>query len=244
MTEFNNGANALVIGATGGIGRALVDALAASGQFERVFATGRQPPIFTLPTVRALALDLTDESSIQTAIEHAAQQPISLAIVATGLLHDGASMRPEKTWRAISPDAMARAFAVNCTGPSLVLKHLLPTLSRDARSVVACLSARVGSIGDNRLGGWYAYRSSKAALNMMIKSASIELARTHRAAVLLGLHPGTVDTPLSKPFQANVPDEALFSPERAAEQLLAVLEGCTPAQSGLVLDWQGKAVPP
>ncbi|MFK8028763.1 MAG: SDR family NAD(P)-dependent oxidoreductase [Gammaproteobacteria bacterium] len=244
MSSFTSNSSALVIGATGGIGRALVDTLADAPEFSRVFASGRSTPVFENPKVQSLMLDLNDEQSVQNAVEIASRdKPLSLVITATGLLHAD-DMQPEKSWRSIDPQTMARSFAVNCTGPALVLKHVLPSLKRGERSVVASLSARVGSIGDNRLGGWYAYRSAKAALNMMVKTASIELARVNPAASVISLHPGTVDTALSKPFQANVPDGKLFDRSRAARQLLAVIDATEPSDSGNMLDWRGHTVQP
>ena len=244
MNSFTPDSAAWVIGATGGIGKSLVEALCLSPEFSRIVATGRTPPEFTHSKVQALALDLTDEKSIrQLASQALKYKPPSLVIVATGLLHDGDTMQPEKSWRSIDPDTMAKAFAVNCTGPALVIKHLLPKLSRGERGVLATLSARVGSISDNRLGGWYAYRSSKAALNMIIKTASVELARVNKTGVVMGLHPGTVDTALSAPFQANVPNGKLFDTGHTARQLLAVINAATVDDSGNVLDWRGHTVP-
>lgn len=241
LDAFAPGSRALVIGASGGIGEALVHALKNSASFSHVYAAQRKPGDRVADT--SLPLDLEDEQSIEQAVKHAtADGPLSLVITATGLLHDG-ELQPEKSWRSLSADNMARSFAVNCTGPALVLKHVLPTLARHEHSVVATLSARVGSISDNRLGGWYAYRSAKAALNMVIKTASIELARTKPSAAVVGLHPGTVNTTLSQPFQANVPEGKLFDRSRAAHQLLTVLNGITRSDSGKVFDWRGHEVP-
>lgn len=184
-------------------------------------------------------LDITDESSI--AATAARIGPVDAVIVATGLLHDG-QQAPEKTYRALDAAALARSFAVNGIGPALVAKHFLPLLPRDRRGVFAALSAKVGSISDNRLGGWYAYRASKAALNQLIRTASIELRRTHPQAICVGLHPGTVDTRLSAPFQRGVPD--LFTPERSAAALLEVLDSLTPEQSGRLWAWDGREIAP
>ena len=139
--------------------------------------------------------------------------------------------------------AMETAFRRNATGPALVAKHFLPLLARDRKAAFAALSARVGSIEDNRLGGWYAYRASKAALNMLIRTLSIELARSHRHALCVGLHPGTVDTALSKPFQSGVPPEKLFPPAQSARHLLAVLDRLTAEDSGSVYAWDGRRIP-
>ena len=138
---------------------------------------------------------------------------------------------------------MATAFRLNTTGPALVAKHFLPLLARDRKAAFAALSARVGSIEDNGLGGWYAYRASKAALNMAIKTLSIELARRYPLALCVGLHPGTVDTALSKPFQAGVPQERLFSPAQSARHLLSVLDELTAEDSGKLFAWDGRRIP-
>lgn len=189
-------------------------------------------------------LDLEDESSIAQAAAAAKSSlgPLHLVIVASGLLHDEVQ-RPEKTWRHLSSAGLQHAFAINATGPALVAKHFLPLLARDRKAAFAALSARVGSIEDNRLGGWYAYRASKAALNMLIRTLAVELARRNDRALCVALHPGTVDTALSEPFQASVPEGNLFTPQRAAGQLLKVLDDLTPADSGGLFAWDGQRIP-
>ena len=139
---------------------------------------------------------------------------------------------------------MAHVFAINTIGPALVAKHALPVLDKDHRSIFAALSARVGSISDNRLGGWHSYRASKAALNQIIRTCSIELARKNRTALCVGLHPGTVDTGLSEPFQSNVPDGKLFTPTRSATSLLSVLNGLDETDTGQCFDWAGERIDP
>jgi len=168
---------------------------------------------------------------------------VALVFVATGLLHE-AEHGPEKSYRAIDAAWLARCYAINTIGPALVAKHFLPLLPKDERSVFAMLSARVGSISDNRVGGWHGYRASKAALNMLVKNFSIELARTHKRAICVGLHPGTVDTALSKPFQGNVQPGKLFTPERAAMQLLDAIEDLKQSDSGKIYGWDGEEVTP
>lgn len=244
LSEIGSDLRAVVIGAHGGIGRALVQALAADPSVGTVYAAARSESMESIKNAVSLKLDLLDESTIKAAARSCDNDgPLDLVIVASGFLHDDPDVLPEKTWKEIDPDIMAQAFAINCTGPALVAKHFLPLLNSRRRSVFAALSARVGSIGDNRLGGWYAYRASKAALNMMIKNLAIELARGLPESVCIGLHPGTVDTALSEPFQSRVPPEQLFSPQRAAHQLLAVIGGATPAASGRVLAWDGSEIP-
>jgi NAD(P)-dependent dehydrogenase (short-subunit alcohol dehydrogenase family) len=199
-------------------------------------AWSRSASVVTGRKILANHIDLRDEATIAAAAHSLGE--VDLAIVATGLLHDS-DLKPEKSWSSLQPSAMARAFEINTIGPALIAKHVLPLLPRDRRAVFAALSARVGSIGDNRLGGWHSYRASKAALNQLIRCFSIELASKRPLAICVGLHPGTVDTDLSKPYQAGVPKEKLFSPERSARQLLHVIDGLTPAQSGRVYDWSG-----
>jgi len=167
---------------------------------------------------------------------------VRLVLVATGILH-APGVRPEKCWAALDAAALARVYTVNAIGPALIGKHFLTLLPAQGRSVIAALSARVGSIDDNRLGGWHAYRASKAALNMLLKNFAIELARRAPEALCVGLHPGTVDSALSKPFQANVPASRLFTPAVSATHLLQVLERLTPADSGGVYAWDGQRVP-
>lgn len=222
---------AVVIGATGGIGAALVDRIRAAGDHAVVHAFSR-----------ATGLDLEGEASIVAMAASVAEgPPPTLVIVASGVLHDG--FEPERSYRAMTAEHMLRDYRVNAVGPALVAKHLLPLLPRDRGATFAALSARVGSIGDNRLGGWHAYRASKAALNMVLRNLSIELARTHPLAVIAGLHPGTVDTDLSSPFQRGVAPDRLFSADRSAEALLAVLSGLAPKDSGGVFAWDGTPIP-
>jgi NAD(P)-dependent dehydrogenase (short-subunit alcohol dehydrogenase family) len=232
---------AVVIGAGGGIGAALVSALAASEGFGTVHALSRSP-VQQDDRIRTGAIDVTDEASIAAAAADIGA-PVDLVIVATGMLHEAGRM-PEKSLRALDSAALARIFQVNTIGPALVLKHFAPLLARDRRSVIGVLSARVGSISDNRSGGWYGYRASKAALNMIVKCAAIEIARTRPQAICVALHPGTVDTPLSLPFQANVPAQKLFTPEHSAQSLLAVLGGLVTADTGRIFAWDGEEIAP
>lgn len=219
---------AVVIGAMGGIGAALADALEARGEDVLRFGRATAPP-----------LDLLQEASIAAAAE-AAGTGLGLVLDATGFLHD-ARFRPEKALREIDAAHLAHAFAVNATGPALLMKHFLPRLATEGRAVFATLSARVGSIADNRLGGWYAYRASKAALNQLVRTAAVELARRQKHAVCVALHPGTVDTGLSQPFAKGGLE--LQDARMAAARLLAVIDALTPAQSGGFLDHMGAEIP-
>lgn len=235
--------NAVIVGASGGIGRALVAALAAGGVYDLVFALSRSRVSQSDP-VQSLSIDLTNETSIAAAARTVgAAGPIGLVIVASGVLH-GPSISPEKTIRALDPAAMATLFAVNTIGPALVAKHFLPLMPRTRRGVFAALSARVGSIDDNRLGGWYAYRASKAALNQILRTLAIEAARTHPELIVVGLHPGTVRTALSQPFRPHARTPGLFSPEESAAHLLRVVDGLKIQNSGRVFAWDGQPIPP
>lgn len=217
---------ALVIGASGGIGQAVVAHL--EGQGVEVTALSR----------RADGLDVTDEASI---LHHLSlvSGPFDLIFVATGALEIAGAV-PEKTIRSLTTEAMTAQFQLNCVGPALVLKHAMALLSKDRPSVFAVLSARVGSIGDNALGGWYSYRTAKAALNQVIRTGSIELARTHKLATCVALHPGTVATQFTEQYLGRHP---AVSAEEAAENLISVLSRLGPADSGKFFDWAGKEVP-
>jgi NAD(P)-dependent dehydrogenase (short-subunit alcohol dehydrogenase family) len=216
---------ALVIGASGGLGAAVAATLDADGV--AVTALSRRDD----------GLDVTDEAAVARHLG-ALEGTFELIFVATGALAPGQA-GPEKTLEAIGAEGLARAFAVNAIGPALVLKHARRLLPRDRRSVFAVLSARVGSIGDNRLGGWYGYRAAKAALNQLIHGAAIELARSHRQAVLLCLHPGTVQTA----FTAAYPGHDKVAPDQAARNLLAVIDSRTPADTGGFYDYAGREIP-
>lgn len=215
----------VIIGASGGIGGALADALEEEGSAVQRLARPQ--------------LDVTDEPSIARAAG-AAGTP-DLVVVATGLLHDG-DHGPEKALRDLDPEWLARQYAVNAIGPALVAKHFLPIMPRTGRSVFAVLSARVGSISDNRLGGWYGYRASKAALNQFVRTLAVEDKRRNDRGIVVALHPGTVDTKLSRPFQQQGRD--LFKPDRAAVQLLDVLDGLKPQDSGKLFGWDGLEIAP
>lgn len=245
LDSFGESLNVAVIGASGGIGGAFVDVLADNANVNRVFALSRHGGRPEENKIARLPLDLEDEESIGRAAGAIAQAAghLHLAIVAAGVLHDGARLQPEKTWRSLDGPAMERVFRINTIGPALVAKHLLPLLARDRKAVFAALSARVGSISDNRLGGWHAYRASKAALNMVLKTLSIELARRNPTALCVGLHPGTVDTALSEPFQSGVPRTRLFPPSVSARHLLTVLDTLTPEDSGHLYGWDGHRIP-
>ena len=234
-------AAALVIGAGGGLGAALVAQLSgatgAPERFQAVLALGRgsQP-----------AIDYSDEASLKSAADWVAAQcaeqqlELRLIVVASGFLH-GPQGQPERSFSQLDAGYLAHVFQVNTLGPALVMKHFLPLLPKQGRGVAAFLSAKVGSIGDNALGGWYGYRASKAALNQLVKTASVEMTRRNRQSVCVALHPGTVDTALSQPFAKT--GLKVRSAEKAAGDLLGVLNGVTPADTGHLLNYQGLTLP-
>ena len=231
---------AVVVGASGGIGGALTTALAEAGTPVLALAR-RSAPVGA--NITPGAIDIEDEASIAAALSvRDPEIPIRLVIVATGLLHD-ADLQPEKRMRALNGEHLARSFAVNTIGPALVAKHALPLLPRDGRSVFAVMSARVGSIADNRLGGWYGYRASKAALNQIVRTLAIETKRARPETIIVALHPGTVATTLSSPFRGNVDAERLFAPSLAAARLLDVISNLTPDDSGGFFAWDGTPIP-
>lgn len=221
---------ALVIGASGGIGSAFVQALQAHPSCARVQGISRHSEP---------AVDYASEDSVVRAAEAMRTSgPWHLIVVATGLLHTP-HFQPEKRLAELRMGAMEEMFRINTFGPALVLRHFAPLLDRQ-RSVMALLSAKVGSIGDNRLGGWYSYRASKAALNMMVKTAAIELRRTHPGAVLTALHPGTVATGLSRPFRG---DEVGRTPQQAVSEMLQALQSLRPEDSGRFTAYDGRELP-
>ncbi len=231
-----------IIGSAGAIGNALLNQLANHQRTADIHAFSRGIAASLHGNVRHHQIDYANESSIAEAAAIAsATAPLDLVLVTTGLLHDEDIM-PEKSLGDLSSTKFQRLFAANTILPALVAKHFLPKIAKHKRAVFAAISARVGSISDNRLGGWYAYRASKAALNMVIKNAAIEMGRRYKEAVIVGLHPGTVDSRLSKPFQGSVPEGALFTPEFSAEKLLLVLDGLAAKDSGKCFAWDGSEV--
>lgn len=235
---------AVVTGAAGGIGSAVVRALLADHRAGRVIAVSRRPSHPEDNRHEPLAADLTSERGRRDLAEHLDGAPLHLLFNAIGTLHnDELSIFPEKRLDDLNADAMAHVMQVNAITPALLLQALQPSLKGKHPALVASLSARVGSIEDNRLGGWYAYRASKAAHNMLMKTAAVELKRLNPHLTVVCLHPGTTDTELSRPFQARVPKEKLFSTTFVAERLLAVLEERQPGEEVSFHDWAGDAIP-
>ena len=232
LVSFPQPSVAVVFGAGGGIGAALVQAIRAENKFEHVVPFSRS----TSPSI-----DLLDEASLEGAVASAADLgELRLVIDATGFLHDS-RQRPEKSWRELDAVNLTRSYALNAIGPALIMKHVLPRLPRSGKAVFATLSARVGSIGDNRLGGWYSYRASKAALNQLVRTAAVELARRSPDALCIALHPGTVATALSAPFAATGLEK--HAPAAAARHLLAIVDQLTADANGRFFDWRGEPVP-
>ena len=238
-----------IFGASGAIGRAFCDCLAIAYPNATIHAIARKPPAFSHPHIVPHQLDFDDELAIAALIKAiSSTQALDSVIVTIGLLHDSKPdaqpIAPEKSLRDITADQLHQYFHVNALLPMMIAKYALPALNKSSPSIFAVLSARVGSISDNRLGGWYGYRMAKASLHMGIKNLSIELQRKNPNAIIVALHPGTVDSELSKPFQKNVAVGKLFSPAFSAQSLLKVLHQLTPKDSGKIWAWDGKEILP
>ncbi len=250
---LNVPAQVLVTGASSGIGLAMVDAVLDNPAVARVCAVSRRAADSeALAALQArhggrlqpIAADLTTDAGLDAIVAgiRAGGDALHLVVNCAGVLH-GDGLRPETSLATLDRHALEQSFALNAFAPVLLVRALLPLLGPGAPRVVASLSARVGSIGDNRLGGWYAYRAAKAAQNQLLRTLSIEWQRSHPHATCVLLHPGTVDTPLSQPFQARVAADALFPPARAARQLLDLIATLTPADSGRFIAWDGSTIP-
>jgi NAD(P)-dependent dehydrogenase (short-subunit alcohol dehydrogenase family) len=245
--------SALIVGASQGIGLAFVKQLLQTDRPTKLYATYRQTntatELLTLGNDKTdrlvcLPMDVTDEAQIQQGIEQirAISPQLHLVVNCVGILHEGA-LQPEKSLRQLTAEHLLHYFQVNSIATALLAKHLLPLLHHADRSVFASISAKLGSIGDNQLGGWYGYRASKAALNMLIRTIAIEYHRRSPNTIVVALHPGTTDTRLSKPFQKNVPLEKLFSTDRTVIQLLNVIANLNPSDSGEFFSWDGSRLP-
>ena len=234
--------NILIIGSSGGIGKAFIDVFAKQNANNKIIGLSRSENKDIENLHAHHFLDLEDENSIESAARKAeAYGPYQLIIVATGVLH-GDDFSPEKSLKQISADNFKKVININTIGPALVGRFFLPLLDNKNPSVFSFLSARVGSISDNKLGGWHAYRASKASLNMLIKNFGIELSRTNKLAKVIGLHPGTVDTELSKPFQKNVTENKLFTPQFSAHAMTNVINGLKEGDSGSVFAFDGSKI--
>lgn len=235
---MKNPKKVVIFGANGAIGHALSSHYASAGA--DVVAITREVHDFDHQNITNLVIDYYDAQNFDALFLGGAPDII---ITALGALCIEEKM-PEKSLRDISEKYMEELYRINTVVPTLIIKHVLACMPRDHTFIFGTLSARVGSISDNHLGGWYSYRASKAALNMIIKTAAIEVGRKNKHAVMVGVHPGTVDSKLSKPFQNNVPHEKLFTPEQSAQYLANVIAGLTTEHSGKVLDWKGECIDP
>lgn len=237
--------NIAIIGSSGALGGAFTKQLSRNYPEATIHAFSRKLIDHSELNITPKVIDYHNEASISSAATHCSQiGSIDMVIVATGILHQGENLLPEKSLRALSASNFETLFAVNTIVPAMVAKHFLPLLNRKNKAVFAVLSARAGSIADNQMGGWYAYRASKAALNMVLKNAAIETGRRNRNAILVGLYPGTVDSALSKPFQRNIPAGKLFTPEFSVNQMLSLIQKMSPDDSGKFFDWDGQEVAP
>jgi len=244
MPGFETPARAVVIGASGGIGGALAQALASRADISEVVAMSRSGnnPVGD-KILHGPDIDVTDEESVSAAMDRLSQDdPPRLFLIAVGLLSDGDRLQPEKSYRHQNMSAFQRVFAVNTFGPALVARHAIDLMPREGRTMLAALSARVGSVSDNEIGGWHAYRASKAALNMLIRNYAIEVGRRNPDFIAVGLQPGTVDTALSKPFQGSA--RTILSPQDSATRLVEVLAGLGPEASGRLYDHAGQSFAP
>ncbi len=245
MTRQIEGEIAVVVGASGGVGRALLAALCLDPRFSHVVGLSRQRPADLIDDAGQTWIQaniLEAESLLAAAQQVTALGAPALVIVATGALH-GPGFSPEKSLRALNAESLSEVFAINAIGPAMVAQHFLPAMRRDRASLFAALSARVGSIADNASGGWYGYRASKAALNMIIRTAAIEHARTHPLGTCVAIHPGTVATPLSQPFVGHTEPSRVFTPQVSAGHILRVLDGLGPEASGGFYAWDGTVIP-
>jgi NAD(P)-dependent dehydrogenase (short-subunit alcohol dehydrogenase family) len=236
--------NIAIIGSSGALGNAFTRQVALSNPQAVIHAFSSTSVHLEIQNVIVHAIDYASENSIQSAALLASQQsPLDLVIVATGILHDG-DLMPEKSLKALTAEKMQILYYANTILPAIIAKNFTPHLNSKSPSFFAVLSARVGSISDNQFGGWYSYRASKAALNMIIKNVAIEVGRRNKKAIIVGLHPGTVDSKLTKPYQKNVPEGQLFTAEHAALKLLDVLLSLKPENSGQFFAWDGEEIAP
>ena len=233
--------NVAIIGTTGSIGKAFLEYYLSDDNTDKVYSISRSRNGIEDRKIIDLNLNFTDKNDYHTLSSSIPKDSLDRVIIASGVLHDG-DLQPEKKISSLDLDNFQKVFNVNTFAPALLLKVFFPLIKRNSDALIGVLSARVGSISDNRIGGWYAYRASKAALNMIIKTAAIELERRDKTAKIIGLHPGTVDTNLSKPFQGGTPEEKIFTPEQSIDYLTKVIDSSTPQDTGKVFDWQGKEI--
>lgn len=236
--------NIVVIGSSGSIGNAFCSCLSSTYPHASINSFSRKNSNPNLPNVTNNIIDYYSEDSLKISAEKSSSKnDIDLVVICTGILHNEDFM-PEKSISQLSFEKFNKTILINTIIPAMVGKYFIPKLNKKSKSVFAVLSARVGSISDNRMGGWYSYRSSKAALNMIVKNFSIEVKRRNKNAIIVGLHPGTVNSNLSKPFQGNVEKNKLFKPTFSAEKLIEVIQKLSDFDNGKCLAWDGKEIKP
>ena len=234
--------NIIIIGSSGAIGSSFLKHYAEEDKNNVIYALSRGEAVSPSSNIHNVPIDIESDSSISNASSICSEAgPFDIIIVTTGMLSDE-NISPEKSLRHLNKESLSKIFSVNTLGPALIAKYFIPLLKKAAPSFLGFLSARVGSISDNRIGGWYSYRASKAALNMIIKSLSIEVARNNPQSIIAGLHPGTVDSKLSKPFQGNVSEGKLFTPDYSVLKMVEVISNLKPENSGNCFAWDGKEI--
>ena len=234
--------NIIIIGSSGAIGSSLLNHYVKEDKNNVIYALSRSEESSPSSNIHNVSIDIESDSSISNASSICSEAgPFDIIIVTTGMLSDE-NISPEKSLRHLNKESFSKIFSVNTLGPALIAKYFIPLLKKDAPSFLGFLSARVGSISDNRIGGWYSYRASKAALNMIIKSLSIEVARNNPQSIIAGLHPGTVDSKLSKPFQGNVSEGKLFTPDYSVSKMAEVISNLKPENSGSCFAWDGEEI--
>ncbi|OUU80723.1 MAG: hypothetical protein CBC38_00740 [Gammaproteobacteria bacterium TMED78] len=242
LDSFESDLEVCIIGASGGIGGAFLKAFNDESKVKKIYAFSRNNIDITSNKILTYRIDIEDEDSVIKASELiSTKKSIDIIIVATGILHN-LNISPEKNISQTKSDSIKKVFSINAVGPLLIAKYFIPLLNPKRKSIFAVLSARVGSIKDNRLGGWTSYRTSKAALNMLLKNISIEVKRKIPKCIISILHPGTVNSELSKPYQKNVPEGSLFEADYAARKLIKVIDNLNEDDSGLFYAWDGKLI--
>lgn len=236
--------NIAVIGANGTIGKSVIKQFTNKNSIENLFVFSRENPNYKEQIIKWHKINYEDEKSIHAASDFIDSSiKLDIIFIATGMLHDD-DILPEKSLKDLSIEKFQKIFMANTILPSIIAKHFTPKLKKDSKSVFCALSAKVGSISDNKMGGWYAYRASKSALNMIIKNIAIEIGRNNQKAIIMGLHPGTVDSPLSKLFQSNIPKDKLFSGETSAKHLINIIENANQSYNGKCFSWNGEEILP
>ena len=234
-----------IIGSSGAIGNSICEVLLNEYPIKKLYKFSRKIQSKDTDKIKNILIDIEDENSIKESVKHIPKDvKFDLIFVATGLLHNENGVFPEKSIKDINTGMFQKILLVNTIGPALIGKYFIPLMKKDIKSVFAFLSAKVGSISDNKIGGWYSYRASKAALNQIIKNFSIEISRTNNNAIFVGLQPGTVKSFLSKPFQKNVNSQTLFTPNYSAKKLLKLIDSLDHEDSGKLFSWNGEEIQP